>query len=51
MFFFLGQVDSNYQVGAVFEKKLPPLPFTFQMSGWANHAKATFRFGLGLMIG
>ncbi|CAD5122206.1 DgyrCDS10651 [Dimorphilus gyrociliatus] len=48
---FRGQIDSNYQVGAVFEKKLPPLPFTFQMSGWANHVKQTFRFGLGLMIG
>ncbi|KAK2191626.1 hypothetical protein NP493_50g05094 [Ridgeia piscesae] len=48
---FRGQVDSNWCVSAVFEKKLPPLPFTFALSGYANHVKGTYRFGMGLIVG
>lgn len=46
-----GQLDSNWCVGAVMEKKLPPLPFTFALSAFANHTKAAYRFGVGLVVG
>ncbi|KAK8762483.1 mitochondrial import receptor subunit TOM40 homolog 1-like [Amblyomma americanum] len=48
---FRGMVDSNWTVGAVLEKKLQPLPFTFALSGMLNHAKNQSRFGCGLIIG
>ncbi|KAK2153756.1 hypothetical protein LSH36_287g03034 [Paralvinella palmiformis] len=48
---FKGQVDSNWCVGATMEKKLPPLPFTFSLSAFANHVKGTYRFGVGLIVG
>ncbi|GAB6028102.1 hypothetical protein CHUAL_002322 [Chamberlinius hualienensis] len=48
---FRGMIDSNLNVGAVLEKKLLPLPFTFTLSGLINHAKSQSRFGIGLFIG
>lgn len=48
---FRGMVDSNWTVGAVLEKKLQPLPFSFALSGMLNHAKNQSRFGCGLIIG
>ncbi|OQR73244.1 mitochondrial import receptor subunit TOM401-like [Tropilaelaps mercedesae] len=48
---FRGMVDSTWTVGAVMEKKLTPLPFTFSLSAMLNHAKAQSRFGVGLIIG
>lgn len=48
---FRGMVDSNWNIGAVLEKKLQPLPFTFALSGMANQAKQQFKFGCGLIIG
>lgn len=48
---FRGMVDSNWTVGAVLEKKLQPLPFTFALSGMLNHAKNQSRFGCALIIG
>lgn len=48
---FRGMVDSSWTVGAVMEKKLAPLPFTFSLSAMLNHAKAQSRFGIGLIIG
>ncbi|CAN7990138.1 unnamed protein product [Ixodes pacificus] len=48
---FRGMVDSNWTVGAVLEKKLHPLPFSFALSGMLNHAKNQSRFGCGLIIG
>lgn len=48
---FAGQVDSNFCVGAILEKKLPPLPFTFALSAFANHMKGSYRFGVGLIVG
>lgn len=48
---FRGQLDSNFCVGAVLEKRLPPLPFTFALSAFANHVKSTYRFGIGLIVG
>ncbi|XP_066991195.1 mitochondrial import receptor subunit TOM40 homolog 1 [Anabrus simplex] len=48
---FRGMVDSNWTVGAVMEKKLQPLPFSFALSGTMNHSKNQFRLGCGLIIG
>lgn len=48
---FRGQLDSNWCIGAVMEKKLPPLPFTFALSAFANHTKGAYRFGIGLIVG
>lgn len=48
---FKGMVDTNYNAGAVLEKRLLPLPFTFQLSGYLNHVKPSYRFGVGLTIG
>ena len=50
---FRGSVDSNWQVGAVLEKKLQPLPLTLTMSGAIDHGskKPGYRFGCGLVLG
>ncbi|XP_019526853.2 mitochondrial import receptor subunit TOM40 homolog 1 [Aedes albopictus] len=48
---FRGMVDTNWNVAAVLEKKLQPLPFTFALSGVLNHTKNQFRLGCGLIIG
>lgn len=48
---FRGSIDSNLTVGAVLEKKLQPLPFSFALSGMINHSKGNFRLGCGLIIG
>jgi mitochondrial import receptor subunit TOM40 len=44
-------IDTNGLVTAVIEKRLAPLPFTFILSSSLNHAKAAYRFGIGLLIG
>lgn len=46
-----GSVDSNWNVAAVLEKKLLPMPFTLTLSGMLNHKKSNFRLGLGFVIG
>jgi mitochondrial import receptor subunit TOM40 len=46
-----GMVDSSFTVGAVLEKKLQPLPFSFALSGSMNHSKNQFRLGCGFIIG
>lgn len=48
---FRGMIDTNGLVTGVIEKRLAPLPFTFLLSSSLNHAKAAYRFGIGLMIG
>ncbi|CAL7942815.1 unnamed protein product [Xylocopa violacea] len=48
---YRGSVDTNWTVGAVLEKKLQPLPFTFALSGMINHSKQQFKLGCGLIIG
>lgn len=48
---FRGMVDTNWNVAAVLEKKLQPLPFSFALSGILNHSKNSFRLGCGLIIG
>ena len=47
----VGQIDSNWCVGAVMEKKLHPLPFTLALSSYINHVKNAFRFGIGFILG
>ena len=49
--FLLGMIDTNGLVTGVIEKRLAPLPFTFMLSSSLNHAKAAYRFGIGLLIG
>jgi mitochondrial import receptor subunit TOM40 len=44
-------IDSNWNVGSIIEKRLAPLPFTFILSGFLNHVKSTYRFGIGLTVG
>ena len=44
-------VDSNWNVGSIVEKRLAPLPFTLQLSGFLNHVKSSYRFGIGLTVG
>lgn len=51
---FRGQADTNWSIGATFEKKLLPFPFTLAISGMANYAsfqKPQYRFGIGLVVG
>lgn len=48
---FRGMADTNWNVAAVLEKKLQPLPFTFALCGLMNHQKNSFRLGVGLIIG
>jgi mitochondrial import receptor subunit TOM40 len=48
---FRGMLDTNWNVAAVLEKKLQPLPFSFALSGILNHTKNQFRLGCGLIIG
>ncbi|KAL5019848.1 hypothetical protein ScPMuIL_002740 [Solemya velum] len=48
---FKGQLDTNWCIGATLEKKLQPFPFTFALSGYANHVKSQYRFGIGLIVG
>ncbi|EFN79140.1 Mitochondrial import receptor subunit TOM40-like protein [Harpegnathos saltator] len=48
---FRGSIDTNWVIGAVLEKKLQPLPFSFALSGMINHSKQQFRLGCGLIIG
>ncbi|KAJ8316479.1 hypothetical protein KUTeg_006493 [Tegillarca granosa] len=48
------QADTNWSIGATFEKKLLPFPFTLAISGMANYAsfqKPQYRFGIGLVVG
>ncbi len=48
---FRATADSNWTVGAVMEKRLTPLPFTFAVSGLINHVRNQSKFGVGLIIG
>ena len=50
-FVFKGFVDSTWNVGGVFEKRLLPLPFTFVVSGLINQVTSQTRVGLGLNVG
>ncbi|XP_054854882.1 mitochondrial import receptor subunit TOM40B isoform X2 [Eublepharis macularius] len=48
---FRGFLDSNWCVGAVLEKKLPPLPVTLALGAFLNHWKNRFHCGFSIIVG
>ena len=48
---FKGSVNSDWEVTAVMEKKLLPIPFSLALCGMINHPKNSFMMGAGLIIG
>ncbi|XP_015280219.1 PREDICTED: mitochondrial import receptor subunit TOM40B [Gekko japonicus] len=48
---FRGFLDSNWCVGAVLEKKLPPLPVTLALGTFLNHWKNRFHCGFSIIVG
>lgn len=48
---FKGSVNSDWEVKAVLEKKLLPIPFTLALCGIINHPKQSFQLGAGLIVG
>lgn len=50
-FVFKGAVNSDWEVKAVLEKKLLPIPFTLALCGMINHPKGSFQMGAGLIVG
>jgi len=48
---FKGALNSDWEVKAVLEKKLLPIPFTLALSGIINHPKQSFQLGAGLIVG
>ncbi|XP_029436249.1 mitochondrial import receptor subunit TOM40B isoform X2 [Rhinatrema bivittatum] len=48
---FRGSVDSNWCIGGVLEKKLPPLPVTLALGAFMNHWKNKFHCGFSVLIG
>ncbi|XP_061462389.1 mitochondrial import receptor subunit TOM40B [Rhineura floridana] len=48
---FRGFLDSSWCVGAVLEKKLPPLPVTLALGAFLNHWKHRFHCGFSIIVG
>ena len=48
---FKGSVNSDWEVTAVLEKKLLPIPFSLSLCGVINHPKNSFMMGAGLIVG
>ena len=48
---FKGSVNSDWEVTAVVEKKLLPIPFSLALCGIINHPKNSFLMGAGLILG
>ncbi|XP_005999393.1 mitochondrial import receptor subunit TOM40B [Latimeria chalumnae] len=48
---FKGSVDSNWIVGGVLEKKLPPLPLSLALGAFINHRKNKFQCGFSVIVG
>lgn len=46
-----GVVDSNWCVGAVLEKKMPPLPVTLALGAFLNHWRNRFHCGFSITVG
>lgn len=46
-----GLVDSNWCVGAVLEKKMPPLPVTLALGAFLNHWRNRFHCGFSITVG
>ncbi|KAJ6651824.1 hypothetical protein lerEdw1_016452 [Lerista edwardsae] len=49
--FAFGFLDSNWCVGGVLEKKLPPLPVTLALGAFLNHWKNRFHCGFSVIVG
>ncbi|XP_050186379.1 mitochondrial import receptor subunit TOM40B isoform X2 [Myiozetetes cayanensis] len=48
---FRGLLDSNWSVGGVLEKKLPPLPVTLALGAFLNHWRNRFHCGFSVTVG
>ncbi|XP_062820994.1 mitochondrial import receptor subunit TOM40B isoform X2 [Anolis carolinensis] len=48
---FRGFLDSSWCVGAILEKKLPPLPVTLALGAFLNHWKHRFHCGFSIIVG
>ncbi|XP_036260762.1 mitochondrial import receptor subunit TOM40B isoform X2 [Molothrus ater] len=48
---FRGLLDSNWSVGGVLEKKLPPLPVTLALGAFLNHCRSRFHCGFTVTVG
>lgn len=48
---FKAQLDSNWNVSAMLEKRLVPFPFAFTLCALGNHASSKYEAGVGLTIG
>ncbi|XP_006115255.2 mitochondrial import receptor subunit TOM40B isoform X1 [Pelodiscus sinensis] len=48
---FRGFLDSNWCVGGILEKKLPPLPVTLALGAFLNHWKNRFHCGFSVIVG
>ncbi|XP_064257683.1 mitochondrial import receptor subunit TOM40B isoform X2 [Passer domesticus] len=48
---FRGLLDSNWSVGGVLEKKLPPLPVTLALGAFLNHWRSRFHCGFSVTVG
>lgn len=46
-----GLVDSNWCVGAVLEKKMPPLPVTLALGAFLNHWRNRSHCGFSITVG
>lgn len=46
-----GLLDSNWSVGGVLEKKLPPLPVTLALGAFLNHWRNRFHCGFSVTVG
>lgn len=46
-----GVVDSNWCVGAVLEKKMPPLPVTLALGAFLNHWRNRSHCGFSITVG
>lgn len=46
-----GLVDSNWCVGAVLEKKMPPLPVTLALGAFLNHWRNRSHCGFSVTVG
>ncbi|XP_068851209.1 mitochondrial import receptor subunit TOM40B isoform X2 [Aphelocoma coerulescens] len=48
---FRGLLDSNWSMGGVLEKKLPPLPVTLALGAFLNHWRNRFHCGFSVTVG
>lgn len=49
--FLAGLLDSNWSVGGVLEKRLPPLPVSLALGAFLNHWRNRFHCGFSVTVG